>query len=77
MDNTIDLAKIEEYNNEPVYYCKNCLSLRIMDLNEKISFCDRCGSTEVGICHIAEWEKLYKNKYGRDHIKQNKLDIKI
>lgn len=77
MDDKVDLAKIESFNSEPVYYCKNCLSLRIMDLNDKISFCDRCGSTEIGMCHIEEWEKLYKKKYGREYIKQKKLDINI
>lgn len=77
MGDKVDLAKIEDYNNEPVYYCKNCLSLRIMDLNDKISFCDRCGSTEIGTCHIDEWKKLYKKKYGREYIKQKKLDINI
>ena len=75
MDNKIDLAKIEEYNNEPVYYCKNCLSLRIMDLNDTISFCDRCGSTEISTCHINEWKRLYKERYGKDYIKQKQINI--
>lgn len=74
MDNKVDLAKIEEYNDEPVYYCKNCLSLRVMPLNDKISFCDICGNTDIGKCHINEWMKLYREKYGKDYIKTNKID---
>lgn len=77
MDEKIDLTRIDDYNNEPVYYCKNCLSLSIMELTDDISFCDRCGNTEIGICHIDEWEKLYREKYGRDHIKHKKIDINI
>lgn len=26
---------LEEYNSEPVYYCKECLSLKIMNLSDE------------------------------------------
>lgn len=53
----------EEYNSEPVVYCKQCLSLRIMDANGT-DFCDDCFGTELGTTTIEEWEILYELKYG-------------
>lgn len=65
---TISLTK-EDYNNEPVYYCSNCLSLKILSLSEHIDFCDECGSTEINTTSIYEWEELYKNKYKKPYLK--------
>ena len=61
---TINLLK-KEYDREPVYYCKHCLSLKIMGVegNSNSDFCDDCGSTDIGTCDIEEWENLYKNRY--------------
>lgn len=55
-----------DYNKEPVLYCKRCLSLKIMNIPkiEDSDYCDECGSTDVGKCSIEEWETLYKAKYG-------------
>lgn len=55
-----------EYNNEPVYYCKHCLSLKIRNVPmiEDSDYCDECGSTNIGQCSIEEWEKMYKERYG-------------
>ena len=40
------------YNEEPVYYCKSCLSLKIkqvtVDNQNFTNYCDKCGSTNVG-----------------------------
>lgn len=54
------------YNEEPVYYCKHCLSLKVRDVPmiEDSDYCDECGSTCIGKCSIEEWENLYKSKYG-------------
>lgn len=54
-----------KYNDEPVYYCKDCLSLRIKELapNSEIDYCDECGSTNIEQTHIDEWSKLYEHKY--------------
>lgn len=49
------------YNDEPVYYCKHCLSLKIRSAGEQ-DFCDVCGSTDIGTASIFEWEKLNNNK---------------
>ena len=56
----------EEYNDVPVYYCTECLSLAIMNIStsEEACYCDKCGCTSVAEAHINDWEKLYKDKYG-------------
>lgn len=58
-----------EYNKEPVYYCKRCLSLniRVNDNNEE--FCEDCASTNVVEGNIFEWESLYKQMYGKSFLK--------
>lgn len=55
-----------DYNEEPVYYCSNCLSLKIKTINagEELNYCDDCGSTNIDSCNIHEWESKYKSKYG-------------
>lgn len=66
MNNTLK----EQYNNEPVHYCKSCLSLKVktvmVDLD--LDYCDECGSTDIGTAHIEEWKKLYKERYGFDYL---------
>jgi hypothetical protein len=57
----------EDYNNEPVYYCKECLSLKIRTL-DVADYCDTCSSTEIGITDIFTWEKMYEQKYGKKFI---------
>ena len=40
--------KQSEYNKEPVFYCKHCLSLKIRDAGlPEVLYCDECGSTEA------------------------------
>lgn len=56
----------QEYNTEPVFYCKKCLSLKIRDV-EHISnseYCDECGSTNIGATDISDWEAMYMARYG-------------
>lgn len=59
-------------SNNTVLYCKNCLSLRIMDIEniENSDFCDKCGSTSIGETSIGEWEELYLNKYGHKFLEK-------
>lgn len=56
----------EEYNAIPVFYCQNCLSLKIRNVAhvENSEYCDECSSTDVRTANIYEWEKLYVAKYG-------------
>lgn len=64
----------EQYNNEPVFYCTDCLSLKIRTVAEgsDLDFCDECGATNIAQTSIEEWEKMYKERYGFDYL-TNKL----
>lgn len=55
-----------EYDSIPVYYCTQCLSLRILGVqgSKDMNFCDECNSTNIAQANIFEWEKLYQQKYG-------------
>ena len=55
-----------EYNKEPVFYCKDCLSLKIRDVEhiENSEYCDDCGSTNIGTASIEEWDAMYVAQYG-------------
>lgn len=59
-----------EYNDEPVYYCKSCLSLRIKTVVSglNLDYCDTCGSTDIDNTHINHWEELYRKIYGFDYL---------
>ena len=54
-----------EYNSEEVAYCKTCLSLRILVLDENTDYCDECGSTNIEFTDIASWEMMYEQKYNK------------
>ena len=60
-----DTLTTDDYNSVPVYFCKNCLSLKIRVLGEYSEYCDDCGSTDVETTHIDTWREMYKEKYGR------------
>ncbi len=47
------------YDSIPVAYCKNCLSLKIMSLNDSLDYCDECGSTDIELSDIAENDSAY------------------
>ena len=64
----MDKLSKEDYNNEPVYYCTQCLSLRIRSL-EDMEYCDKCGSTNIEQTHIEEWEQMYEKKYNSKYLK--------
>lgn len=52
------------YNDEPVYYCKSCLSLYIEILDEDDSLCRECNRTDIGQTDIFTWRDMWKEKYG-------------
>ena len=60
----------EKYNNIPVHYCKECLSLKIKTVTEglNLDYCDECGCTNTEQSHINEWKTLYKERYGFDFL---------
>ena len=53
----------EQLNDEPVHYCTECLSIRIMNYDENTGYCDECGSTDIKQIHIADWQDMYKERY--------------
>lgn len=64
---------IDDYNDEPVYYCKNCLSLRIKIVGG-YDFCDECGCTDIKTAHISDWEKLYEERNGHMFLEEIEED---
>lgn len=59
--------KHDEYNAEPVVYCAECLSLRILTV-DGIDYCDKCGSTCTKEANIFDWEKMYAAKYAGSYL---------
>lgn len=67
MDN---LREEVNYNEEPVFYCERCLSLKVRFVNglSNSEYCDDCGSTDVKSTDIEDWRNKFKNRYGYDHL---------
>lgn len=60
----IDRIGSESYNEEPVFYCKHCLSLAIKNISIG-DCCMDCGSMSIGKATLDEYDMLYMNKYGK------------
>lgn len=61
-----------DYNEEPVFYCKHCLSLKIRDAGlPDLLYCDDCGSADIYSTSIEEWEKLYIERHGFRFLDKN------
>lgn len=60
--------KENKYDKQPVFYCTDCLSLKILTTDDDVDFCDKCGSIDIKSTTIDEWEKLYKEKYHTSYI---------
>lgn len=58
------------YNDEPVFYCKSCLSLKIKTVASglDLDYCDECGCTDIEEASIEEWQALYRERYGFDYL---------
>lgn len=65
LNNTKEEHPKEYYGAIPVVYCKNCLSLKVMVLNDKVDYCDECGCTDTDSTDIESWREMYKKKYGK------------
>lgn len=72
-----EIVKKQEFNNEPICYCKNCLSIQIKRVNfekgsngeeRNVDYCVSCGNTEIEKAHVSEWEDMYEEKYGEKFI---------
>jgi hypothetical protein len=64
------MADNNEFNNEPVFYCKHCLSLKIKSVPgiEELDYCDECGVTDIGKTDINTWRQMYIDKFGFDYL---------
>lgn len=58
--------KEDDYNEEPVFYCAQCLSLKIKGIpgDSDMNYCDECNSIDIRKANIEDWEAMYKKKYG-------------
>ncbi len=63
----------ENYENEPVTYCKTCMSIHIKTIEfekgpdgeaREVDYCVPCGNTDLETVFSPEWEDLYAEKYG-------------
>lgn len=61
------MNKKEKYNNIPVYYCKNCKSLKIMRDGDS-SVCGACSTSHIGKTSIEQWTASYKEYYGENYV---------
>lgn len=66
-----------DYNDEPVLYCSNCLSLMVKTTtlpNTTIQqdYCGVCGDPHIEETDIETWEALYVSLYGRHYIKRSR-----
>lgn len=64
-------------NNEPITYCKTCLSIHIKtvkfeDTDQVVDYCISCSNTELAEAHISEWEDLYEDRYGERFLTKRK-----
>lgn len=57
----------KEYDDEPVYYCTSCLSLRIKSIgitdDDDACYCEDCGSTSIEQTDIFTWQELISNRF--------------
>lgn len=63
----------EKYNEEPVFYCKHCLSLKIINetMLPDLEYCGDCGSTQIDTTDIHTWENMYEQRYGFKFLDKN------
>ena len=59
-----------EFNNEPVFFCKHCLSLKIKSVPgmEGLDYCDKCGATDIDKTDIYTWGQMYRKRFGFDYL---------
>lgn len=62
----------EDYNDEPIHFCKDCLSIKIRFTREDIDYCDTCGSVDIGTIHVFDWIHFYIKKYEKPFLNLNK-----
>ena len=71
MNNSNNITNQINYNDDPVFYCKHCLSLAIKFVGD-VDYCDECGGTDIKTTNVHIWETEYKEKYGVEYLKTKK-----
>ena len=71
-----EVVQRNEYDDEPVFYCRSCHSLNIVvddSLSDKDwdgAYCADCHSCDIGTCDIEEWiaedERMRRQKEERE-----------
>ena len=85
MKSLSERVKMQDFNNEPICYCKTCLSIQIKTVKfpegpngEKrdVDYCLACSNTELAEAHITEWEDMYEERYGERFLDKKSKDKK-
>lgn len=66
-------ANKDKYNSEPVWYCRECMSLAILNAGGH-DYCRQCGSTDIAWAPIERWEWLYRNRFGHKFLETKPAD---
>jgi hypothetical protein len=71
----MDYSK-QDYENEPVHYCANCLSLNVKELpGVMLDICGECGNTDINIADMEEWTQKYTAEYGESFMSEELDEI--
>jgi hypothetical protein len=64
----------DSYDDEPVYYCRRCLSLRIgqVPMVTDKSYCEDCGTIDIAITSFEQWDEMYVERYGHHFMETRK-----
>lgn len=58
--------ELEEYNDEPVEWCSECMSLAVMGCENSVNnikcYCGKCYGTNIAKGHINEWQKTKQDR---------------
>lgn len=68
------MSNSNKYDNEPIHYCENCLSIKIKEIGNNTNYyaCLDCGCTDLEEDDMDEWVKLYTERYGKAFLDLNK-----
>lgn len=64
----------DSYDEEPVYYCRRCLSLRIgqVPMVTDKSYCEDCGTIDIATTSFEQWDEMYVERYGHHFMETRK-----
>lgn len=58
------------YDEEPLFYCSKCLSIKIVDDKNGVMVCGSCGAgpRHIDVTSLEKWDLLYRKKYGHPYL---------